>query len=457
MTSTQLAIFALVLGLVLGAAVTIALVLALRARDRLRQETDTHLPDGIAAVLAGMDDAAAVVDNSFRLVATSTAADWLSLEAGSGLASPELRDVVRASRSSGLSETQTLRLRVGELSREARLVSARATVLGPALTLLVVRDISEKERLEQMRHDFVANTSHELKTPVGAVTLLAEAIDMAADDPDQVRVFAARLQAEARRLGGLTGRIMNLSRLQTSDDLAELRDVSVDEVVAAAVDAHGVQASGAGVEMIRGGDRGLFVRGDPQILTDAVGNLIANAIAYSPAGSRVGIGVKRVDDVIEIAVSDQGIGIAEADQQRIFERFYRADQARSRRTGGTGLGLSIVKHAVHRHGGDVRLWSRPGRGSTFTILLPAAAGPDAERSAKKRPKRGKSTKPTKNAKTAKPAKTAKNGTSTKSGASAARSGPAVTPPAASAKEQTIAATAHTDVVSGAAAQNGEDR
>lgn len=384
MTPTQLAIFALVLGLVMGSAITIAFVFALRARDRYRQETVGELPDGIAAVVAGMDDAAAVVDTSLLTVAVSPAADRLGIVAGRGLDADDLRRLVRAARTSGLSETRNLRLRVGELSGELRSVSARATVVSARFVLLTVRDISEKERIEQMRHDFVSNTSHELKTPVGAVTLLSEAIDMAADDPDQVREFAARLQAEARRLAGLTGRIMNLSKLQSLDDLAEVRDVAVDEVLAAAVDAHAVQANGAGVELLRGGERGLWVRGDAQILTDAIGNLVSNAINYSSAGSRVGIGVRADDGTVQISVSDQGIGIAEADQQRIFERFYRADQARSRRTGGTGLGLSIVKHAIQRHGGDVRLWSKPGKGSTFTVVLPLTPGPDREKSRKKR-------------------------------------------------------------------------
>ena len=149
----------------------------------------------------------------------------------------------------------------------------------------------------------------------------------------------------------------------------------IDEVVASAIDAHALQADSAGVEVLRGGDRRLYVRGEAQVLSEAVGNLLANAIAYSPRGSTVGVGVRAVGDVAEIVVSDQGIGIAEADQQRVFERFYRADQARSRRTGGTGLGLSIVKYAVQRHGGEVRLWSRPGRGSTFTIRLPLVAAP----------------------------------------------------------------------------------
>jgi two-component system sensor histidine kinase SenX3 len=131
------------------------------------------------------------------------------------------------------------------------------------------------------------------------------------------------------------------------------------------------------------------VRGDSQILIEAVGNLVANAIVYSPRGSRVGVGVKADGEIVEIAVSDQGIGIAEADRERIFERFYRADEARSRRTGGTGLGLSIVKHAIQRHGGEVRLWSRPGRGSTFTIRLPRIDPPGHIDPGKKKKKRAR--------------------------------------------------------------------
>jgi len=238
-----------------------------------------------------------------------------------------------------------------------------------------------------MRRDFVANTSHELKTPVGAVSLLAEAIESAADDPPQVRIFATRLQAEANRLALLTSRIMNLSRLQAADELPQ-QDVSIDEVVASALDAHAIQADSAGVEVMRGGARGLYVHGDAQVLSEAVGNLIANAIAYSPRGSSVGVGIKAVDRVVEIAVTDRGIGIAEGEQDRVFERFYRSDPARARRTGGSGLGLSIVKHAVQRHGGEVRLWSRPGRGSTFTIRLPQIDAPDLEPV----PKRGRKKK-----------------------------------------------------------------
>jgi len=380
----QLALLALFVGVLIGAGVASLFFLALRARDRVRQQSSVELPDGVTAVLEGMDDAAAVVDTSLHLVATSHAAGRLGMHAGGTLDNPELRALVRSARTAGIARADTLRIRRGGLSAEPRLVAARASVLSPRLALLIVRDISEQERVEQMRQDFVANTSHELKTPVGAVSLLAEAIESAADDPEQVRSFTARLSAEAARLSRLTARIMSLSRLQSADELAEVGDVSIDEVVAASVESHAVQADSAAVELVRGGERGLYVRGDAQVLIDAVGNLLANAIAYSPRGSRVGVGVRSTADVVEIAVADQGIGIAEADQQRVFERFYRADQARSRRTGGTGLGLAIVKHAVHRHGGDVQLWSRPGRGSTFTIRLPRSAEPIDEPSGKKR-------------------------------------------------------------------------
>jgi len=384
MDTVQLALLALLSGVLIGGAVALVIILSLRARDRAREQESVALPDGVGAVLDALDEAAAVVDNSFTVVAASVPAAGLGMMAGEVLDGAELRALVRSARATEAVAAATLRIRRPGLAAEERLVSARASVLGPRLALLVVRDITEQERLEQMRRDFVANTSHELKTPVGAVSLLAEAVESAADDPEQVRRFASCLQAEADRLAGLTARIMNLSRLQAADELAVMTDLSVDEVVASAVDAHAVQAQSAGVELIRGGERGLHVRGDAQILVEALGNLIANAILYSPSGSRVGIGVKSVDDVVEIAVTDQGIGISEVDQQRIFERFYRADQARSRRTGGSGLGLSIVKHAVQRHGGEVRLWSRPGRGSTFTIRLPRIEGPPADPARKRK-------------------------------------------------------------------------
>lgn len=386
MDTTQLALLALLAGVVIGGSISAVVVASLRARDRARAETSLQVPDGVREVLHGMDDAAVVVDASATVLAASAAAAPFDLAEGRTLPTDDLRAVSRKVRTSETAVTETMRLRRGAPPAEPRLVTVRASRISPRLSLLVLRDITERERVEEMRRDFVANTSHELKTPVGAVSLLAEAIESAADDPPQVRIFAARLTAEATRLALLTQRIMNLSRLQASDEMTQ-HDVSIDEVLASALDAHVIQADSAGVEVVRGGTRGLYVRGDAQVLIDAVGNLIANAIAYSPRGSTVGVGVKATDGVVEIAVTDRGIGIPEGEQDRVFERFYRADPARARRTGGSGLGLSIVKHAVQRHGGEVKLWSRPGRGSTFTIRLPQSTAPTVEQPAP--PRRGR--------------------------------------------------------------------
>jgi len=386
MASPQLPLLALLIGLLVGAAIVGLVVAALRARGRSLAQTNVDLPEGVESMLAAMDDPAFVCDMSSTVLALSPNAEVFGLVVGDVIASDELRRVARVSRDTAASVSENLRLRRGAAPAEPRLVAVRATPISARLVLLVLRDITERERVEEMRRDFVANTSHELKTPVGAVSLLAEAIESAADDPEQVRYFSSRLQAEVTRLAGLVNRILSLSRLQASDELRDVRDVSIDEVVASAVEAHAVAADSAQVVVVRGGTKGLWVRGEPQILTEALGNLVANAIAYSPQGSKVGVGVKLDDAVVEISVTDRGIGIPEADQHRVFERFYRADQARSRRTGGTGLGLSIVKHAVQRHGGEVRLWSRPDRGSTFTVRLPVSEAPSLE---SPRPKSGR--------------------------------------------------------------------
>lgn len=400
MTSGSIALIALAVGLVIGIGLSALVFWAYRARAKVIEDASTVVPTGTADVLDSMDDAACVIDASGLVLAISHAAARFGIEVGATLDNHELRQLVRTVRSTSASTTETMRLTRPGVSLDPRLVSARASVLGGQLTLLIIRDVTEQERLDQVRRDFVANTSHELKTPVGAVSLLAEAIESAADDPAQVRIFAARIGAEAARLGQLTGRIMSLSRLQASDGVADFGLVAIDEVITASVEGHAVQADSGGVELVRGGDRGAYVRGDAQVLIEAVGNLVANAIAYSPKGSRVGLGVKIDGEVVEIAVSDQGIGITESDRERIFERFYRADEARSRRTGGTGLGLSIVKHATQRHGGEVRVWSRPGRGSTFTMALPRVDAPAPEGT-------GKKTKKKRARKTPKPAATAR--------------------------------------------------
>ncbi len=387
MDTAQLSLLALLIGSLVGAGVTGLLLGAVIIRDRSRATASPDVPAGARDVLDAMEDAAVVVDASATVRAASPPAAGFGMRVGEIVGDDAVRDLARTVRSSGAPATMTTLLRRAASPSDQRHVAVHATRLSSLLVLVVIRDITEQERVEQMRRDFVANTSHELKTPVGAVSLLAEAIESAADDPDQVRAFARRLSAEAARLASLTSRVMSLSRLQSADELAATDDVAVDSVVASAVEAHGTAADAAGVTLVRGGDRGLVVRGDQQVLSEAVGNLIANAIAYSPRGSSVGIGVSRVGSTVEIAVTDRGIGIAEDEQQRVFERFYRSDQARSRRTGGTGLGLSIVKHAVQRHGGEVRVWSRPGRGSTFTVQLPLAPGSEQPARSRRRASR----------------------------------------------------------------------
>ncbi len=241
--------------------------------------------------------------------------------------------------------------------------------------LLLAEDRTEAHRLDEVRRDFVANISHELKTPIASVSLLAEALDQAADEPEQVRRFAGRLSIEANRLAHITSEVIELSRLQARDALRPDELVDIDDVVAAAVDQNRVVAAAKQVDVAMRASTKAKVYGDRALMIVAVHNLVANAIAYSNEGGRVGVGAKVVGDTVEIAVTDQGIGMDPEELERVFERFYRIDQARSRNTGGSGLGLSIVKHTVQNHGGDVRVWSQPGRGSTFMIRLPVAEAP----------------------------------------------------------------------------------
>lgn len=389
MDTPQLVLLALALGVLIGAGVALLVHVALRVRAHAAAAESQLVPEGVRAMLQAMDDVAIVVDGALTVVAASEAAELFQLREGATVENEALRELIRQARVDPNPGTRTMELRRGVALSEPRVVITRARPITAKHTLVVVRDITEHERVEQMRRDFVANTSHELKTPVGAVMLLAEAIDSAADDPVHVRKFAGRLTAEAARLSQLTSRIMSLSRLQSEEDLNRVRDVPIDEVISTVIAAHQVAAASARVELARGGDRGAIVRGDVQVLTEAIGNVVANAIAYSHAGGSVGIGVKAADGIVEVAVADHGIGIAEGDQQRIFERFYRADAARSRSTGGTGLGLSIVKHAIQRHGGEITVWSRPGRGSTFTIRLPGTPGDGAAQAKKKKKKKRK--------------------------------------------------------------------
>ncbi len=241
----------------------------------------------------------------------------------------------------------------------------------PRFAVVYVDDQSEQARMEATRRDFVANVSHELKTPVAAMGVLAEALLESADDPETVHRFGEKMLTESQRLANMVGELIELSRLQGAEPLPDLEAVDVDTVVSEAISRHKVAADNADIAVTTDAPTGFRVLGDQALLVTALANLISNAIAYSPDGSTVSISRRRRGDNIEIAVTDRGIGIARADQERVFERFFRVDKARSRATGGTGLGLAIVKHVAANHNGSIRLWSQPGTGSTFTLSIPA--------------------------------------------------------------------------------------
>jgi two-component system sensor histidine kinase SenX3 len=257
-------------------------------------------------------------------------------------------------------------------SAAPRHVTVRVAPLTSTLVLALVEDRTRERRVETVRRDFVANVSHELKTPVGAIRLLAEAVGDAADDPVAVRRFAGRMLTESDRLTRLVQQIIELSRLQDDDPLDAPVVVSVDEVVAGAVDASAIDAHDRGITIATGGTEGLKIIGNDEQVRAAVANLVANAVAYSGDDSTVLVSAKPEGGMVEVSVVDQGIGIPSGELDRIFERFYRVDPARHRSTGGTGLGLSIVKHVAATHGGEIRVWSVEGQGSTFTLTLPRA-------------------------------------------------------------------------------------
>ncbi|VBA50895.1 sensor histidine kinase [Mycobacterium attenuatum] len=280
--------------------------------------------------------------------------------------------------------------------RSGLLVHGHARLLSEEdrrFVVVFVHDQSDYARMEATRRDFVANVSHELKTPVGAMALLAEALLASPEDPDTVRRFAEKVLIEANRLGDMVAELIELSRLQGAEGLHNVTDVDVDTIVSEAISRHKVAADTADIEVRTDAPSALRVLGDQTLLVTALANLVSNAIAYSPRGSLVSISRRRRGDNVEIAVTDRGIGIALEDQERVFERFFRGDKARSRATGGSGLGLAIVKHVAANHNGSIGVWSKPGTGSTFTLSIPAAPErddaeqPDQPRAREARPNR----------------------------------------------------------------------
>ena len=331
--------------------------------------TDTTVP-----VLAALRSTVVVLDDDDEVLRASAAAYTFNIVRDDAVVEPTVAAMVNRVRASGQAQDAAVTVSRGRVPGAGQFhLQVRVAGIGQGRVLILIEDHTAARRVEAMRRDFVANVSHELKTPVGAIQLLAETVEAGADDPDFVRDYSGRMRKEARRLGVLVQEIIELTRLQEGDALAEPEVVDIDDVVAEAVDRVRVEADGRQIALVAGGTKGLRVRGDAALITTAVRNLLDNAIRYSEPRTRVSVGVSldaEDPDIVRIAVVDQGIGIPKEEQERVFERFYRVDKARSRATGGTGLGLSIVKHVAADHGGTVELWSAPGRGSTFTLVLP---------------------------------------------------------------------------------------
>jgi two-component system sensor histidine kinase SenX3 len=354
-------------------------VLAFRVSEQQRRLVDVGLdepalPDGAAEVLAVLGRAFVVVDAIDGVVRASPAAYAYGLVRGHTVVHKQLLDMTARVRRDGVILEEQLELPRGPLGQGTIIVQIRAAMLGEEYILLLADDRTEITRTEEIRNDFVANVSHELKTPVGAISLLAEALEASADDETAVRRFAKRMHKESARLAALVQDIIELSRLQGANVAQQGHPVDVNAVITEAVDRSQLPAESKNIEIAIGGRVNATVFGDKDLLVTALRNLIDNAIRYSPDNTRVGIGVKAKEGLISVSVTDQGDGISPEDQERVFERFYRVDSARSRHTGGTGLGLSIVKHVISNHGGEVTLWSQPGQGSTFTLRLPEMEG-----------------------------------------------------------------------------------
>ncbi len=357
----------------------IVLVLAIRRTVEGRQQLSAPRAGSVAStdmsrVVGALKAGTMLVGSHDEVLTTNQTALAMGLARGARVGFPELLELIRGARTSG----EIFR---GHIEREREPgvdvmeLLGRVVPLEDGMVLVIAEDEAARRRVETVRRDFVANVSHELKTPIGAIGILAEAVEAASDDPEAVARFAGRLQLESSRLAELVGQIIDLSRLQATDPMGVMDMVDIEDVVDEAMARSREAADHRGVTLSRSQDKPALVMGDRWQLTDALTNLVQNAISYSDRRARVSVGVTTTtvgeDRHVDIRVSDNGIGISSADQERIFERFYRVDHGRSRESGGTGLGLAIVRHIAGAHGGSVSVWSQPRQGSTFTLRLPA--------------------------------------------------------------------------------------
>jgi len=367
------------LGIVVGVVMTLVIVWAIRRTRQADQDLPTDEPASpveptLIAALDALHTPALVVGVHDEVRHATPEAYAAGLVEGTRIEVTELLDRVRSCRHDGSQSHENLDVRPGPGWPVLHLSVRVAPLDEEGQVIVVAADRSPLMRVDQARNDFLANVSHELKTPIGAVSILAEAVSDAADDPQAVGHFAGRLHSEATRLADLVNQVIELSRMQSDQPQLRADRVVIAEAVERAVHRTDELAAQRKVDLVVRCAPGLVVLGDPGQLTDAIGNLVQNAIAYSGPRARVSVGTRaewiQGREMAEIAVTDNGIGISEENQERIFERFYRVDPARSRASGGTGLGLSLVKHIARIHGGSVTVWSKLGQGSTFTIRLP---------------------------------------------------------------------------------------
>ena len=332
-----------------------------------------ELPDILIKTLTSLEVESLVLIPGERILFQSSGISAFGILKDERIINEDLMALIRVVRRTRETHRGSLELARGPIGSGKRELKVSVTPLNEeGMVLILLADESEARRIDAVRRDFVANVSHELKTPIGALGLLSEAILGAKDEPQEVVRFASRMQNEAKRLADLVQEIIDLSRLQSSDPLQKAFSVEIIDVVREAVDQAQFSSEQRGITIEIGDIENATLIGDREQLITAVHNLVENAVNYSPENTKVSIVTRRNGDLAEISVTDQGIGIAESDLNRIFERFYRVDPARSRMTGGTGLGLSIVKHIALNHGGDVKVWSKVGVGSTFTLQLPIA-------------------------------------------------------------------------------------
>ena len=327
----------------------------------------------LEASLDGLQAGLVLCDPSGRVVARNAAAEaFLQARHGEALVSPVIKDLLERARA-GERVTTTVELHTEprrSYEVEARPVERHGETLG---AVALVRDTTEHHRIESVRRDFVANVSHELKTPIGALSLLADSL-AAAPEPEVAARLAGRMQVEIQRVDNTIDDLLTLAMLEDDAGRGD-ETVEIDAVVTAAVDRISETAEQRDIEVIVSNQEGLEpFRGSRIHLESALFNLLDNAVKFSERGGRVDVVVETRDRDLKVSVADEGIGIPVAERSRIFERFYRVDRARSRHTGGTGLGLSIVRHVALNHGGDVNVTSREGYGSQFTITLPLDNG-----------------------------------------------------------------------------------